>query len=358
MKIVADLQIPYLKEYFGHSGELILKPGRTLSREDVTDAELLLVRSVTSVGKALLSGTKIKFVGSVTTGTDHLDTTWLQQADIAWSNAAGSNALAVADYVYCVVASLSRQKWTCAGKKAAVIGAGRIGRLVMQRLTHLGFEVVVCDPLRAQIEPDFHSTPLQELTDLDLITLHVPLTHSGPHATWHMIDDIFLQKQKAGCVLINTSRGAVASTQALLHHGKRLHYCLDVWEDEPHINIELLKQAWLATPHIAGYSVQSKIRGTEMIYRVACEKNMLPPMPIPPITFPDQTADKALPISSEKQYWADTALHFFDPLAMTTTMKAALLSTTHPGQTFDALRHTLPLRKEIAWQLHAQCVAA
>ncbi len=223
MKIIADAHIPFIQDYFANHGELILKKGREISHAEVQDADVLLVRSITPVNQALLADTKVKFVGSVTAGADHLDTHWLDEAGIAWSVAAGFNAPPVADYVTCIMAALqSKQDFKMLGARAAVIGVGNVGKLVAARLKILGMEVVLCDPLRAQEEQDFHSVTLDKLADLDLISLHVPLIKNGEHPTYHFINREFLQKQKPGCVLINASRGAVINSHDLLAHGTHL----------------------------------------------------------------------------------------------------------------------------------------
>lgn len=197
MKIVADENIPCLDYYFRNGHELILKPGRQIHQQDVVDADILLVRSVTPVTKALLQDSSVKFVGSTTTGFDHLDLDYLKANHIEWEVAKGCNATAVVEYVLSVIAALQQQeRLAFSGKRAGVIGAGRIGSEVIHKLKILGFEVLACDPLRAQVDPNFISTPLAEIMDVDFISLHTPLTCSGQYSTFHMIDKDFLRRQK------------------------------------------------------------------------------------------------------------------------------------------------------------------
>jgi erythronate-4-phosphate dehydrogenase len=338
MKIVADSHIPFVQDYFGAYGELQLKAGRAIAREDVADADMLLVRSITAVEANLLAGSRVKFVGSVTAGADHLDTAWLDKMGIAWSVAEGFNALPVADYVISVIAALQRRHLLGMYRmKAAVVGVGKVGSLVAARLQLLGFTVLLCDPLRAEQEADFTSVPIETLKDLDLILLHVPLTQSGPYPTHHFIGKDFLQRQKPGCVLLNASRGAVIDSQALLAYGQHLRWCFDVWEHEPHINQKILAQAVIATPHIAGYSVQSKMRGIEMIYQRACQKKFIQSQPIKPLAMPRQE----LAFAGAKHHWQDIVLGVFNPLVMTTLMR------TSSG--FDELRHQFNYRHEFAF---------
>lgn len=343
MKIIADAHIPFVQEYFGSCGKLILKPGRAIRAADVRDADILLVRSVTHVDEQLLANSKVKFVGSVTAGADHLDTRWLEKAGIDWSAAAGFNAPPVADYVISVIAALQKKGMLTQKKlKAAIIGAGNAGRLAAERLEHLKMEVNLCDPLRAQHEEDFNSIPLEEISDVDLISLHVPLTQSGEHATYHFIDKHFLQKQKAGCVLLNASRGAVIHSQDLLDYGAHLYWCFDVWEHEPDIDKTILKKALIATPHIAGYSVQSKIRGIDMIYRVMCDKKLIEPNLKPPLGMPVQQ----LEFSGENLSWQDIVLGVFNPDVITAMLNTILLSATDHGRFFDEMRHQFNYRYE------------
>jgi erythronate-4-phosphate dehydrogenase len=345
MKIIADAHIPYINEYFGGYGELVLKPGRFISRDDVRDADMLLVRSITHVNEALLSGTSVKFVGSVTAGADHLDTAWLLGTGILWSVAAGFNAPPVADYVLSVIAALQKKNVLAKENiRAAVIGVGNVGRLVAEKMRLLGFHVTLCDPLRALHEPDFISASLHELSDMDFISLHVPLTRTGEHPTFHFIDKHFLRQQKKDCVLLNASRGAVIHSEELIQHGSHLHWCFDVWEHEPAIDKSILSQALIATPHIAGYSVQSKIRGIDMIYRIACEAGIIQEKPVAPAAMTKQHL-----AFSEVQCWQDIVLGVFNPLIITDMMRTLLMPDDEHGKRFDEMRNEFNYRYELAY---------
>lgn len=320
MKIVADQNIPFVKEYFSEQGDLVLKPGRSIVYNDVKDADILLIRSITPVNQYLLADTSIRFVGSITAGIDHLDTAWLDQAGIAWCVAQGFNAPSVVEYVMHIIALL-KQEGTLSSSSltAAVIGVGHVGSLIVERLRSMGFKVLQVDPLRATINKNFISATLEQVENVDLITLHVPLVHDGDHPTYHFIDKNFLKRQRPGCVLMNTSRGAVISSDVLKKYGSHLHWCLDVWENEPHIDKEILRHAIIATPHIAGYSIQSKNRGIAMIYQQVCERKMITPKP------------NALQLSSRP------SASLFNPKVITRTMKK-MLDVAHPAEYFDALR--------------------
>lgn len=344
MKIVADANIPLVESYFGDVGELILKSGRTISPDDVRDADLLLVRSITKVDEALLANSRVKFVGSVTAGMDHVDVDWLNNQGIAYAFATGFNAPPVADYVVSVIAALQKQNRLPQRFTAAVIGIGSVGHLVVQHLEAIGASVVMCDPLRAEQEATFQSTPLNAIQDVDLISLHVPLTKNGAHPTYHFIDKPFLARQKPGGVLINASRGGVIATETLLTEASRLTLCLDVFEHEPQVDPILLQSAFITTPHIAGYSVQSKLRGVEMIYQAACRTGILPASFAKKPELPHQEKMFA----NQRVTWQDVVLDVFNPLTMTEQMRLSL-SDGHAPQRFDQLRNDFQGRYEFAY---------
>lgn len=346
MKIVADSHIPFLTDYFSASGELILKPGRTLTADDVRDADMLLVRSVTPVNRDLLEGSRVRFVGSVTAGADHLDTAWMDAAGITWCNAVGFNAPPVADYVLSVLAALQRKQVVSTEHlRAVVIGVGNVGQLVVDRLKLLGIEVTCCDPVRAASDPDFESVSLDDVADQDLILLHVPLTKTGDFPTYHFIDKTFLRRQKPECVLVNASRGSVINFQDLAEYGRHLFWCFDVWEHEPKINKAILERAMIATPHIAGYSVQSKIRGTKMIYEMACAKGFIEPQTMTPVEMPRQH----LTFAGAGHHWQDVVLGVFNPVLMTAMMRTMLLPSEDYAYVFDEMRTQFNYRHELAY---------
>lgn len=347
MKIVADMHIPFIHEYFGHDGELVLKPGRSLHQADVIDADMLLVRSVTHVNAALLANSSVKFVGSVTAGADHLDTEYLDAANIKWCVARGFNAPPVADYVFSVIAALQSQHlflFENKPLKAAIIGVGNVGRIIAERLKAFNIEVVLCDPFRAAQDKDFISTAFDDIADVDLISLHVPLTKTGLHPTYHFVNKVFLSKQKPGCILVNAGRGAVINTEELLSSGKHLHWCFDVWEHEPVINKAVLAQAFIATPHIAGYSLQSKLRGIAMIYQAAYELGFIKKQNFPPVFMPQQL----LVGDNQQASWQQIVLKVFNPLTLTHQLRTAILEKdeTH---VFDEMRHQFNFRHEFAF---------
>ena len=275
MKIIADENIPCVEQAFASLGEVELLPGRGMRPDQVRDADILLVRSVTRVDEGLLAGSKVRFVGSATIGFDHVDRKYLESRDIGFSTAPGSNAISAAEYVISALLVLAaRGDSTLTEKTVGIIGCGNVGSRVLEKLSTLGVQCLVNDPpLKAQGGHENY-VELDALLQADIITLHVPLVTDGDFPTLHLVDKIFLEKIKPGAVLVNTSRGAVVDNRALDHLLDRrsdLSVVLDVWEGEPEISMSLLEKVTLGTPHIAGYSLDGKLRGTEMIYTAACE---------------------------------------------------------------------------------------
>lgn len=274
MKIIADENIPCVRQAFASLGEVTLLPGRGMRPEQVRDADILLVRSVTRVDRALLEGSRVRFVGSATIGFDHVDRDYLQAQGIGFATAPGSNATSAAEYVVSGLMVLSEQQgFDPADRTVGIIGCGNVGSRVRRKLEALGMQCLVNDPpLQAGGGHD-DFVDLKRVLEADIITVHVPLTRSGAHPTLHLVDAEFLARLKPGAVFINTARGAVADNAALdsrLDERSDLCVVLDVWEGEPAINADLLEKVDLGTPHIAGYSLDGKLRGTEMIYRAAC----------------------------------------------------------------------------------------
>lgn len=270
MKIVADENIPQVLEAFGELGEVELLPGRQIARKHLLDCQCLLVRTVTQVNQNLLHDTPVEFVGTVTIGTDHVDPDTLKNNQIAFANAAGCNAEAASEYVISGLFALSGRKgFDPFNLKAGIIGCGNVGSRLVQKLEALGIETLVNDPpLGASIDLD------TILSECNFISLHVPLTRDGEHPTWRLLDRTRLQSLTRGCILVNTARGPVIDNTALieiLDQRSDLTIFLDTWENEPGISRRLLEKVDLATPHIAGYSVEGRLRGTQMILDAACE---------------------------------------------------------------------------------------
>jgi erythronate-4-phosphate dehydrogenase len=299
-KIIADENIPCAREAFSHLGEVRLLPGRAITRESLLDADLLLVRSITPVNAKLLQNTAVRFVGTATIGTDHVDTAYLERQNIAFASATGSNANSVAEYVVAALVHRAiKHGLSLASLTLGVVGVGHVGSRVEKMATALGMRVRLNDPPLARQTHDPQYLPLDALMEADVITLHTPLAREGEDATFHLFDATRLQAMKCGSMLINTSRGAVVDNAALktaLQSGHLAAAILDVWENEPDIDVELLRLVEIGTPHIAGYSLDGKLNGTHQIYLAACEfigvapqwrlESALPPVRQPLIALP------------------------------------------------------------------------
>lgn len=274
MLIVADENIPLLDAFFAGFGEIRRYPGRAIDSTCVRDADVLLVRSVTQVDRALLEGSKVRFVGTCTIGTDHLDLDYFEQAGIRWSSAPGCNARGVVDYVLGSLLTLGELDGVDLAKRTyGVVGAGEVGRRLVEVLRGLGWSVLVCDPPRQAREGGDYVGLERILAECDVISLHTPLTRSGEHATWHLLDRERLARLRPGAWLINASRGPVVDNSALrelLLARDDVQAVLDVWEGEPQVDLALADLCVLATPHIAGYSLDGKQRGTAQIYQAFC----------------------------------------------------------------------------------------
>ena len=275
MKIVADENIGNVKELFAGFGEVQLMPGRVINTAAVAEADMLLVRSVTKVDKALLAGSRVKFVGTCTIGMDHIDQNYLRSQGIGFASAPGCNANAVVDYVLCALATLALEQSIClATKTLGIVGLGNVGSRLKIRAEALGLTCICCDPI-LQRQGQKGLIPLAELiAKADIISLHTPLTLDGEDATYHLLNSKSLAQIKHNAILINSARGEVLDNKALsqlLQERRDISAVLDVWESEPTIAPDLLKQVQIATPHIAGYSLEGKLQGTAMVYRGACD---------------------------------------------------------------------------------------
>lgn len=270
MKIVADANIVDVSALYQAHGELKLLSGRDISPADVRDADALLVRSITRVDARLLEGSKVRFVATATSGTDHLDLAYLHAAGITVTDAAGSNANAVVEYVLASLAQLILAKeLNLEGKHVAIIGFGHVGRRLYASLSNLGIPCVLCDPFVAAQPGSIGFCSLDEALRAPIISLHTPFTKVGAHPTFHLLDTQRLAALAHGTVLINAARGEVLNNYALtsrLRQDMGLITVLDCWENEPNISAELLSLVRLATPHIAGYSVEAKRSASECNY--------------------------------------------------------------------------------------------
>lgn len=360
MRIVIDENIP-AADVFARHGDLTVLPGRSLAAADIRDADALIVRSITKVDAALLQGSKVRFVGTCTIGTDHLDIDWLERQGIAWSNAPGCNARSVVEYVLAALRLLAvRRQVLLARRTFGVIGAGEVGQRLANVFSRLGWQVLLCDPPRESggKAPGVAGVPGQVFVGLgellqrcDVICLHTPLTVSGRWPTRHLLDEERLRSLKPGSWLINAGRGPVIDNEALLHVLQQrpdLATVLDVWEHEPLVDPALAALCELATPHIAGYSLDGKIRGTEMIYQAFCRHFALAAgeaMQYPAAEIEALAVGASLPA---EQLLQRLSVLFYEPLTDDAALRATLMSGPElRGQAFDRLRKQYPVRREM-----------
>jgi erythronate-4-phosphate dehydrogenase len=336
MKIIADDNMPLVQELFSPYGEITMLPGRDITADDVQQADVLLVRSVTQVNESLLGGSKVRFVGSSTIGADHIDQSYLQHKGVKFANAPGCNANAVVQYVLSVLSTL-RSNWM--KQTIGIIGCGAIGGKLYKILRALGVECRCYDPfLAAASNP--HLVTFEAVLESDILSLHVPLTDSGFYPTYHLFNEQVLRNLAPNVLLINTSRGAVLDNQSALRcfSEKSWQLVLDVWEGEPDISLGLLKLVDICSPHIAGYSYDGKIKGTQMIFDAFCSSyGFDTPIPI--------VRDEIFELTSSSL--AEAVLETFDVKKIDHLMRESLLKkeACHP-QEFDRLRKNFPQRFE------------
>lgn len=338
MKVIIDNKIPFIQEAIHQiADEVIYAPGKDFTPALVKDADALIIRTRTRCNRALLQGSSVRFIATATIGFDHIDTEYCREADIAWSNAPGCNSASVAQYLMSslLLLQLIRGK-QLQGLTLGIIGVGNVGTKIIQVAQELGMRVLLNDLPRQDKEGNSNFSSLQTLAEeCDILTFHVPLYKEGKYKTLHLADDAFFRLLKRRPVIINTSRGEVIETNALLNaleNNLISDAIIDVWENEPDINLTLLNKAFLGTPHIAGYSADGKANATRMSLDALCrffhlkaDYRITPPEPENPVI----TA--ATP--------AEAYLQMYDPRRDSEALKA------HP-ELFETLRGDYPLRRE------------
>ena len=347
IKIIADDKIPFLKGVLEPYADITYLPGKHINNEHLRDCNALLTRSRTKCTEDLLKGTKVRFVGTATIGFDHIDTRYCESNNIIWTNAPGCNSSSVQQYIAAALLKLSIDfKFRLRDKTIGIIGVGNVGKKIEMLANMLGMKVLLNDPPRVRKEGVKHFVDLDTiLKESDILTLHVPLNYVGEDKTYHMIDDKSIRNMKKGVWLINTSRGEVVLTSALK---KALRYIrfrgcvLDVWENEPDIDFELLDKAFLATPHIAGYSTDGKANGTAIIINALSSvfdlslKNWFPEI-IPQPHSPEITIDAKN--KDPEDLIREAVFHSYNIIEDDTNLRFS------PSD-FERLRGDYPVRRE------------
>jgi erythronate-4-phosphate dehydrogenase len=354
MKIVADANIPFVKECFSSIGEVEVVAGRQIKPKEVIDADVLLVRSVTPVNEKLLAGSKVKFVATATIGVEHIDCEYLQKCGIGFASAPGSNANSVAEYIVAALLETGQKhNITLEGKSIGVVGVGNVGSKVVKKCGAMGMKIYFNDPPLQRQTGEAKYLPIEKLFDCDFITLHTPLTFDGIDKTYHLADEKFFKSLKTGCVFLNTSRGGVVETGALkaaIKSGEIKAAVLDVWENEPNIDTELLEMADIGTPHIAGYSFDGKVAGMIMIYKAACKHfgleprfnidSFLPEPIVPEIKIKSGSG-------GEENILREVVRKVYDIKADDRRLQGILnMGADKRGAEFDRLRKDYPVRRE------------
>ncbi|MDD5458763.1 MAG: 4-phosphoerythronate dehydrogenase [Phycisphaerae bacterium] len=353
MKIIADTNIPFVEKCFSSIGDVTVAAGKDIIPQLVGDADILLVRSVTPVNERLLKNSTVRFVATATIGIDHVDTAYLQNRVIGFASAPGSNANSVAEYVIASLLQLAEKyDFRLEGKSIGIIGVGNVGSKVAAKCAALGMRTVLNDPPLGRKTGDKRYRPLKEVFDCDIVTIHTPLTREGIDKTYHLADDNFFSSLKDGCIFLNTSRGAVAETSAIKNailNKKVKAAVLDVWEQEPDIDIELLKLVDIGTPHIAGYSFDGKVAGMIMIYAATSEFYNIEPkfniddfLPAPLV--PEIKINLA---GNEQSILAETVQKIYDIMADDRRLREMIkLAEDKQGGHFTRLRKEYPVRRE------------
>jgi erythronate-4-phosphate dehydrogenase len=296
IKIIADDKIPFLKGVLEPYANIEYYPGKDITKEKIIDADALIVRTRTKCNKDLLSGTKIKIVTTATIGTDHIDINYCEKNNIKWLNAPGCNSTSVMQYVTAALLTLAEMgDFYLDNKTIGIVGVGNVGSKIQRIAELLGMKVLLNDPPRERKEGGNQFCSLRELiNESDIITFHVPLNKSGLDQTYHLADEKFFSQLEKKPIIINSSRGEVIKTSALknaINNGKISKTVLDVWENEPKIDLELLELVDFGTPHIAGYSLEGKANGTSVcvnavneFFKLGLKRNWYPKeIPFPEI---------------------------------------------------------------------------
>ena len=348
MKVVCDSHIPFLKGALEPYCDVVYASGQDIGPDMVKDADALIVRTRTRCDSKLLEGSKVRFIATATIGYDHIDTAWCEANGIRWTNAPGCNSWSVQQYIGSLLVNLSRAfGFNFKERTIGVVGVGNVGGKVARLAALLGFRVLLCDPPRALKEGNGQFISLDEIIkQSDIITLHVPLIRDGQDATFHMIDCARLAAMNKNQILINSSRGEVVDNVALkraLADRKILAASLDVWENEPRIDSELLSLLFTGTPHIAGYSVDGKATGTTMCVQALGKFFDLPcrewevaevPESIQPAEFSIDTTGK-----TPQEVLADAIIYTYNVRNDDTALMTDITS-------FEKLRSNYPVRRE------------
>jgi erythronate-4-phosphate dehydrogenase len=356
MKIIADDKIPFLKGVLEPYGEVIYLPGKAISRKVLLDADALLIRTRTKCTEPLLKGTKVSFIGTATIGFDHIDTRYCEKNNVFWTNAPGCNSFSVQQYIAAALLKMASEfRFNLREKTIGIIGVGNVGSMIEKFARAVGMNVLLNDPPRARREGEKNFVNLGSiLYESDIVTLHVPLNVVGEDSTYHLFNEKSFKKMRKGSWFINSSRGEVTETAALkktLASGKISGAVIDVWENEPDIDIDLMSKTFLSTPHIAGYSTDGKANGTSMVVRSLSSHFGIPlkdwyPADIPKPIKPDFTIN--CKGKSDQTILSEAVFHTYN-------IDEDNIKLRFSPSDFEKQRGDYPLRREFkAYNIHLE----
>ena len=337
MKVIIDDKIPFIRDAAEKMfSNVVYLPGDRITASDVKDADALIIRTRTRCDQSLLNGSAVRFIVTATIGYDHLDIDYLSKTGITWTNCPGCNASSVGQYIESCLILLKRQKLLPASPVIGIVGLGHVGNQVAMKVKSLGYKLLFNDPPRQEREDEVDFCNMKEIAEIcDVITFHTPLTFTGRYKTWHLADNGFFNSLERKPIIINAARGGVVDERELHKayiNGRISAYILDTWENEPHIAIDVMNDAFIATPHIAGYSADGKCNATKMALKATCdffgikpEFNIMPPL------LPN---NMVLEGNKEEQ-----KLQLYNPCIDNDRLKM------HP-ENFEKLRSNYPLRRE------------
>ena len=347
MKIIADDKIPFLRGALEPYADVVYVPGKEITPGVIAGADALLIRTRTKCNEYLLRDSNVKFIGTATIGYDHIDTGYCEKHNICWTNAPGCNSSSVQQYIASALLTIAeKMEFSLKDKTLGVIGAGNVGSKVARLAKNLGMNVLLNDPPRARREGKSGFVKLESvLSDADIITVHVPLTSGGEDKTFHLFDEAVFARMKKGVLFLNSSRGEVVKTEALrksLDTFQTGGAVIDVWENEPDIDLALLSKTFLATPHIAGYSTDGKANGTSIVVNSLAGFFQLPLKN----WYPDNIPAPALPLIEINGIDKTEQDILYEAVIHTYRIKEDDLKLRNSPSAFEKQRGEYPLRRE------------
>lgn len=353
--IIIDDAIPYAETMFQHLGNIQRMPGKAINHEAALNSDALIIRSRTDINASLLTNSKVSFVGSTVVGLDHVDQDYLARNNIHFYSAQGCNANSVAEYIItCLLIMAEKHQFDLASKTIGIIGVGHVGSLVAIKAKALGMTCLLNDPPKVEKHPELalnnEYSNLYDCLKADIITVHTPLTFDGDHPTANLLSEARLSKIQPHQILMNAARGGIINEQAWCKT-RTLANIIDCWENEPEINETLYQTADIATPHIAGHSLDAKIAGTQMVYQALCKFWQIEPQTDWQEALPNLPEPYYLTESPNKTPQAsllEITQHTHNPLDDDLAIRSENIATLHTK--YEKYRRNFPVYRE--WRHH------